>query len=159
MLDICEIVVAIFSITDKVNQVRFYKKTFLVANVNLEIVFRMLFLTLSSINIDFFDWKLCWRSYTTSEALPTTRYVKLVRKKDFPAAARDSEYDIFVVHIASLDSIPLNVYLFYRSQIASLIIKKTLTKVFTKYADFANIFSSDLISKLPKQTKINHHTI
>ena len=52
------IVVATFLVIDKINHVRFYKKTFLVANVSPEVVFGMFFLTLSSANIDFLDWEL-----------------------------------------------------------------------------------------------------
>ena len=58
MLDIFGIVVVAFSITDKANQVRFFKKTFLVTNVSPEIVFKMLFLTLSGADVDFLSWKL-----------------------------------------------------------------------------------------------------
>lgn len=55
ILNTYKIVVAIFLVTNKVNQVRFFKKTFLVANVTLEVVFEMLFFTLSGVNIDFLD--------------------------------------------------------------------------------------------------------
>lgn len=58
MLDTYEMVVTVLSMTDKINQVKFFEKNFLVANVSLEIVFKMLFLTLSGANIDFLDWKL-----------------------------------------------------------------------------------------------------
>ena len=80
MLDIYEIIVAVFLVMDKANQVRFFKEILLVANVSLEVVFRMLFLTLNSADIDFLDWELRWRIYTIEEALPTTRHIKLVRK-------------------------------------------------------------------------------
>ena len=40
---------------DKANQVRFFEKPFLVANVSPKIVFGMLLFTLSSVNIDFLD--------------------------------------------------------------------------------------------------------
>ena len=58
MLNTYGIVVVAFLVTDKVNQVRFFEKTFLVANVSPEKVFRMLFLTLSNADIDFLDPKL-----------------------------------------------------------------------------------------------------
>ena len=44
-----------FLFIDQVNQVRFFKKTFLVANMSLEIVFEILFHTLSSANVNFLD--------------------------------------------------------------------------------------------------------
>lgn len=46
-------VVAIFLITNKANQIQFFEKTFLVANVSPEIVLEMFFLTLSDADIDF----------------------------------------------------------------------------------------------------------
>ena len=53
MLDTFGMVVTAFSLTDKVNQVRLFKEIFLVANVSLEVVLGMLFLTLSSTDVDF----------------------------------------------------------------------------------------------------------
>ena len=52
------------------------------ANVSPEIVLGMLFLTLSDADIDFFGRELRWGTYTTEEALPTTRHVELVGKKE-----------------------------------------------------------------------------
>ena len=54
-MDIYKMVIAAFSIMDKANQVRFFEKTFLVANVSPKVVFGMLFLILSGANIDFLD--------------------------------------------------------------------------------------------------------
>ena len=58
MLYIYGILVAVFSITNKANRVRFFKETFLVANLTPKVVFGMLFLILSGIDIDFLDQKL-----------------------------------------------------------------------------------------------------
>ena len=46
-------VVVAFSITDKANRVRFFEKTFLVANVSLKVVLGMPFLILSGADVDF----------------------------------------------------------------------------------------------------------
>lgn len=51
------IIVAAFSMINKVYQIRNFKKIFLVANVSLKIVFRIFFLTLSNAYIDFLDWE------------------------------------------------------------------------------------------------------
>ena len=53
VLDTYEMVVAAFSVIDKANQVRFFKETFMVANISLKVVFGMTFLTLSGANVDF----------------------------------------------------------------------------------------------------------
>ena len=58
ILDTYEMIVTAFLIMGKANQVRFFETTFLVANVSPEVVFGMLFLTLSGVNIDFLVWEL-----------------------------------------------------------------------------------------------------
>ena len=164
-LNTFEIVVAVFSMANKANQIRFFEKTFLLANVSLEIVFEMLFPTLSSANVDFLDQKLWWRTYTTKKALSTTKFIKPIDKKEFAATMLDLEYETYVVpirlvsSIALLGSSSLDIHPFYRPQIASLIVKKVLIKILTKYSDIADVFSSDLVSKLPKHTRINNHAI
>ena len=57
-LDTFGIIVAAFLVTDKTNQVRFFEKTFLVANVSPKVVFKMFFLTLSDADVDFLVWEL-----------------------------------------------------------------------------------------------------
>ena len=71
------------------------------------------------------------------------------------------EYEIFIVYIIFLSSIPLDVYVhpFYRPQIVGLIVEEALTKIFVKYANFADIFFLDLIFKLPKLIQIYNHAI
>ena len=79
-LDTYEMVVAAFLIKNKANQVRFFVETFLMANVSLEVVFGMIFFTLSGADVDFLGREFRWKTYTTEEALPTTRRVELVGK-------------------------------------------------------------------------------
>ena len=62
------------------------------ANVNLEIVLGIPFLSLSGANVDFFGRELRWKTYTTEEAFSTTRRVELVGKKEFAAAVLDPEH-------------------------------------------------------------------
>ena len=158
-LDTYGMVVAAFLKINKANQVRFFEETFLVANVSSEVVLGMLFLTLSDADVDFLSRELQWRTYTTKQALLTSRRIELVGKKEFAAAALNSEDETYVVHVASLSSTPLNVHPSQRPQISGLIAEKALTKVLDKYADFANVFSLDLASKLSEHTGINKHAI
>lgn len=136
MLNIYKIVVAVFLVTDKAHWVKFFEKTFLVANVGLQIVFKMLFLILSRADIYFLDWELRLWIYITQKVFATTKRIKLVWKKEFVTAALDSEYKIFVIYIASLSISSLNsilvdadIHLSNRPQIASLITKKAFTKI------------------------------
>ena len=46
-------VVAVFSVTDQVDRVRFFEEIFLVANISPEVVLEMPFLTLSGADVDF----------------------------------------------------------------------------------------------------------
>ena len=165
MLDTFKIVVSAFSVVDKRNRVKFFKDTFLVANITPKVVFGMLFLILSGADVDFLGWKLWWRTYTTEKALLTTRRIEIVGKKKFANAALDQEYEVYIVYIRSvsfnvlLSSCPLDVHPFRRSQISGLIAKEAPTKVPAEYLDFTDIFSPDLAFKLLKHTRINDHAI
>ena len=55
ILDIYVIVIAVFLVIDKVNKIRFFKETFLLANVSLEVVFKIHFLTWNVADADFLD--------------------------------------------------------------------------------------------------------
>ena len=137
------------------------------ANVSPEVFFRMLFLTLSSADVNFLSRKLWWRTNTTKKALLTTRYVELVGKKEFAAAGFDSKSETFIIHIASLSSVALlsssllklNIYPFCKPQVSNLINKEAPTKVPAKYLNFTDLFFSDLAFKLPKYIRINNHAI
>ena len=48
-------VITVFLMMDKTNQVKFFKKTFLVANDSSEIVLGISFLTLSGVDVDFLN--------------------------------------------------------------------------------------------------------
>ena len=52
-LETYEIMVAVFSVTDQANRVKFFEETFLVTNISPDVVLGMPFLTLSYANIDF----------------------------------------------------------------------------------------------------------
>ena len=126
----------------------------------------MFFFTLSGTDVDFLDWKLWQRTYTTQEALSTIKQVESVEKKEFAAISPDPKYKTSVVYIvsvyvASLSSTSLNtnIHPFRRLQIAGLIAKKAFTIVFAKYANFTDVFSLNLVSKLSKYIEINNHAI
>ena len=53
MLDINKMAVVAFLITNKANQIKFFEKTFLMADISPKIIFGMFFFTLSNANIDF----------------------------------------------------------------------------------------------------------
>ncbi len=85
------------------------------------------------------------RFYTIGDVFPTTKQIELIGKKKFPVAALNLEYEAFVEHIAALsvDSGD-EVHPSRKAQIAHLKVDKAPTKVPSKYADFANVFSPKL---------------
>ena len=141
---------------DKANRVRFFEETFLVANVSPEVVLGMLFLTLSIADVDSLDRELWWKTYTTEEALPTTRRVELVGKKEFAAAVLDLEHKTFVGHIASLSLVP-GIHSDREAQIASLLTEEV--KIPGEYSDFTDVFSEEKALVLPERTELNEHAI
>ncbi len=82
-LEIYNIVIARFSLQDQLVRFQFFEKTLLLADISMEIVLAMSFLTLNQIGIDFLDPKLKWQTYTTSDILLTVHRVKFINKKEF----------------------------------------------------------------------------
>ena len=101
-LDTFEMVIADCSVKNKLGRVRFFQETFLLANIGLEVVLGMPFLTLSKADVRFAERELVWRTYTAAEALPTTRRVEIIDKREFAAAALNADNETFVVHVAAL---------------------------------------------------------
>ena len=58
ILDTLKMVVAAFTVMNKTNKVKFFEKTFLIANVSPKVVFGILFLILSDADVNFFGWEL-----------------------------------------------------------------------------------------------------
>ena len=148
-------IVAAFSVVDKADQVRFFEDTFLVANISPEVALEMLFLILSSVDMDFLGWELRWKIYITKEVFLTSRCVKLVGKKEFVAAALNPEYKTFIVYVVSHSSTPLDA----KSQISGMIVEEAPTKISAKYSDFADVFPPDMAFGLLEHTGINDHPI
>ncbi len=70
------------------------------------------------------------------------------------------EHKAFIIYVATLsvDSDD-EVHPSKKAQIAHLKVVKAPSKVPSKYADFANVFSSKLVAKLLEYMRINDHTI
>ena len=95
-------IVSTFSVSDKDDKKRFFEKSFLLANVKLNIMFGMPILIMSNIDIDFQAKDLQWKSYTTEDVLSTTKQVELIGKKKFATAALNPEHKAFVIYVAVL---------------------------------------------------------
>ena len=154
-------IIAGFQVEDKLGRARFFQESFLLAKTSIEVVLGMPFLTLSNADIQFAAKELTWRSYTAAEALPTTKRVELIDKKEFAKAALDEESETFVMHVAALEALlaGIAIPLSRKAQISALIRDEAPTKVPPKYADYADIFLFDLAIELPKNTAINEYAI
>ena len=103
-LKIFRMVLASFRVKDKLGRAQFFQETFLLADISTEIVLGIPFFTFSNVDIQFVERKLAWRSYTTAEALPTTKRVELINKKKFAKTVLDESSETFVIHhIVSLN--------------------------------------------------------
>ena len=79
----------------------------------------MSFLTLGSADIRFAERKLVWRTYSAAEALPTTRRVEIIDKKEFAVVALNENDETFVMHTATI-STDSNIHPSWRTHVTSL---------------------------------------
>ena len=144
---------------DKLERARFFQETFLLADISVEVVLGMPFLTLRNANIQFPEKEFTWKSYTTAKALPTTKRVKLIDKKEFVKAAPDENSETFLVHVAALEAplAEMSIHPDREAQIASLLTEKVTIP--EEYSDFADVFSEKKVLVLPEQTNLNEHAI
>ena len=149
-------VLANFRMEDKLGRTRFFQETFLLADISAEVVLGMPFLTLSNADVQFVEKELTWRSYTTAEALPTTKRVELINKKEFAKTALDEKSETFIAHVASFNLAP-GIHPDRAAQIASLLIEEV--KIPDKYSDFTNVFSEEKALVLPERIELNKHAI
>ena len=150
-------VLASFQVEDKLGRTRYFQETFLLADISVEVVLGMPFLTLSNADIQFAEKELTWRSYTVAEALPTTKRVEIIDRKEFAKAALDEHVEAFVVHVTSLSLNSMSIHPAREAQIASLIAEEV--KIPTDYSDFSDVFSEEKASVLPEITDLNQHAI
>ncbi len=153
-------IVSTFFILDKDDRERFFEENFLLANIKLDIMLEILFLTMSNTDIDFYAQNLQWKSYTTRDVFPITRRVKLIGKKEFVGTALDPDHEAFVIYIVVLNVDSGNkMHPSRRAQIAYLKVDEASTKVLSEYADFVDIFSPKLVAELLEHTEISNHAI
>ena len=122
----------------------------------MEVVLSILFLTFSNADIQFVEKELTWRSYTTAEALTTTKQVEFINKKEFAKATLDEKSETFVVHVASFNLTP-ETYSDRVAQIIFVLVEKF--RIPEEYSDFANNFSENKTLVLPERTKLIEHAI
>lgn len=99
-------VIAGYSLLDKLGKIWFFKEVFLLTDISKKVVLEMPFLTFSNTNIRFIEKELVSKSYTTTEALPSTKRVKLIDRKNFTTVALDENKETFIVYVVTLSAGP-----------------------------------------------------
>ena len=125
----------------------------------MDIVFGMLFLTLSNANIRFAEGELTWKTFTAAEALLITKRVQIIDWKEFAKAALDLNMEAFVMHVATVTTEPMIIHPARKTQIALLKADKASVTILIKYSDFTNVFSEKFAAELSEHTEINTHAI
>lgn len=78
---------------------RFFEKTFLLADISMEAILRIFFLLLSDVDICFLKTsELTWRNCAAIQALSSIKRVKLIDRKEFAKAILDENAKTFVIH-------------------------------------------------------------
>ena len=88
--------IAGFLIQDGLSKIRFFEKTFLLAETSMDLVLGMPFLSLSNADIQFNMGNLTWRTYSIAKALPITKRVELIDKYKFARAVLDENSETFL---------------------------------------------------------------
>ena len=157
-LDTFGMVITDYAVKNKLGRVSFFQKTFLLANISLEMVLGIFFFTFSKTNILFVERGLVQRTYTIAEALPITRSIEIIDKREFAAAALNADNKTFVMHVVALaEPITMPIHLSCQAQVAALASNKI--GIVAEYSDFSDIFFSDSAMELPEYTRINDHPI
>ena len=105
------------------------------------------------------EGELTWRTYTTAEALPTTKRVQIIDQKEFAKTALDPNKEALVVYVATVTAEPMIIHPARKAQIVLLKADEAPVTILTKYSDFTNIFSKKSAVEPPEHTKINTCTI
>lgn len=85
----------------------------------------------------------------------------MINKYKFVKVTLDKNSEMFIIYIITLETsqLVILVHLFQRSLLAALQLDMTTTKNFSRYVDYADVFSSDLAIELLKNTNMNEHII
>ena len=144
-----------FSVNDKHGHTRWFEETFLIADINQDIVLGMPFLTLANPDIHFAEGSLLWRDYSVQTAFPTERRIELVEPEIFADEALNVNAMCFVVYVAACFS---HVNPARAIKIGAISVKDSIGLP-SEYSEYARVFSPEEANKLPEHTKDDHHII
>ena len=154
-----DMTIAGFLIQDRLGKIRFFEGTFWLDDTSIKVVLGMRFIFLSNANIQFDTGNLTSRTYSTVEALSTTREFYLINKHEFARPVLDKNSETFVVNVATLEALKLAIHLSQAPFLVAIQQNKPPTEIPSEYIDYAGVFSLDLVMQLPEKSSINVHAI
>ena len=136
-LETFSMVIATLQVQDKLGRSCFFQETLLLDGTSMEVVLGTFFLIFSNVEVEFSGKKLIWRLYTSAKALPTTRRVELIDKKEIAKTALEENIDAFVAHVTSLSlRSKISIHLTREAQIALLLTEEvTIPAEYLYYTD------------------------
>lgn len=152
-----EIIMVSFLFQNKLRKIWFCKKTFLLANTNMKVVFRISFLIIFNTNIWYMENELIWRCYITIDILSITKTIEFFEKREFITIVLNKNTKIFEIYIIFLKI--MIIHLVWKIEIFLLQVNKILTKIEFEYYDYVDIFFFHLIIELLEYNSINNHII
>lgn len=86
--------------------------------------------------------------------------MELINKKEFAVVVLDKNVKTFEIYLATLSAaLAMQVYFFCQAQVKLLITDKLFVKVLSKYLDYNDIFSFDLVIRQFENSSMNEYTI
>lgn len=119
----------------------------------------MLFHIFSDTDIRFVNKEFEQRRYSIAEVLSTSQRVEIFYKREFTAVAMNENAKTFVIYVVTLSTSVVQVYPSCQVQFELLLANKALTKVPSKYSDYADIFLFNRVMELSEKIDINKYAI
>lgn len=94
---------------DKVRKPYFFKKTFLLTGISINVVLQIFFLILNKVKINFIHHEMNYKLYTTIETQSKIKQGDLILIKLFAMANLNLDNESFVVHSAFFTSFNLGI--------------------------------------------------
>lgn len=117
------------------------------ADFSINVVLRMLFLSLNNAGIYFIEKKFIWKSYIIQEILSINQRVKLIDKKEFVKVVLNKNIEYFAIYMVFF-SFKILIYLTQNAQIALLITENVIIPI--EYTNFVWLFLKKIAKILLK---------
>lgn len=101
LLKTYKLIIAGFSIVDKFIRNRFFEESFLLAEINMEMILGIFFFFFSNVNIYFSTKEFIWGVYTITETMPIFKRIELNDKHNFVKIVLNENFKTFVIHVVA----------------------------------------------------------